>query len=73
MFLETLDLCINETRRFFARLKDGLFKDNTLELENTELEVILSLLFSDFQKLYQQKEMTFLDKTCTQVYQGLID
>jgi hypothetical protein len=73
LFLEILDLCIGETRKFFARLKDGIFRDNALEIENSELEIILSLLFSDFQKLYQQKEIVYLEKTCNQFYQGLID
>jgi hypothetical protein len=51
LFLEILDVCIDETRNFFSQLKQYILKDNQLELDQ-ELETIFSILFSDFQKLY---------------------
>ncbi len=51
LFLEILDICIDETRNFFSQLKQYILKDNQLELDQ-ELETIFSILFSDFQKLY---------------------
>lgn len=72
MFLEIFDICIDETRNFFIQLKKYIFKENQLELDQ-EVEQILVLLFSDFQRLYHQKELTFLDKTSQQFYAKLLD
>jgi hypothetical protein len=70
--LEIFDICIDETRNFFIQLKKYIFKENQLELDQ-EVEQILTLLFSDFQKLYHQKELTYLDKTSQQFYAKLLD
>jgi hypothetical protein len=72
LFLEIFDICIDETRNFFIQLKKYIFKENQLELDQ-EVEQILVLLFSDFQRLYHQKELTFLDKTSQQFYAKLLD
>jgi hypothetical protein len=52
------------------RLK--LFKENSLDLD-AECEAILVFLFTDYQKLYHQKELAFLDKTSTSLYQKLME
>ena len=40
---------------------------------DAECDGFMIHLFSDYQKLYNQKELTYIDKTCSSMYQKLLD
>ena len=72
LFLDVLDTCIEETKAFFADIKERIFKANQLELD-AEMDSIFRFLFADYQKLYHQKEMANLDKVSQGLFTKLIE